>query len=97
MLQTLQQQIQTANDDPVAQVLKTASCQELYACLQTDLWPAICTTLDNSAPEDKAKAIILLDAVMTRLLLDTEPEEVPKDWFSVEFAKEILLKVIAKV
>ena len=34
---------------------------------------------------------------MTRLLFDTKPEEVPIDWFTVEFAKEILLKVIAKV
>ena len=62
-----------------------------------DLWPAICTTIDNSAPEDKAKAIILLEAILTRLIFDTKPDEAPIDWFNVEFAKEILLKVVAKV
>ena len=63
-----------------------------------DLWPAICTTIDNSAPEEKAKAILLLDAVMTRLMVNLKPNEgVALDWFDVSFATEILTKLVAKV
>ena len=68
-------------------MLESAKCQDLYESLLSDLWPAICTTLDNSAPEDKARAIILLDSILTRLLTDTKQDEVPIDWFNVEFAK----------
>ena len=39
----------------------------------------------------------LLDAVLTRLLVDLKPDEINIDWFEVAFAKEILLKVVGKV
>lgn len=93
----MQQQNKESQEQLVSQLLRDNSCQDLYACLRADVWPAICTTLDNSAPEDKAKAIILLDKILTRLMVDLQPGETALNHFEVAFAEEILLKVLAKV
>ena len=40
---------------------------------------------------------MLLDAVLTRLLVDLKPDETTIDWFEVAFAKIIFNKVISKI
>ena len=66
----------------MAPLLAQKGASELYTCLQEDLWPAICTTMDSGSPDEKAKAVQLLDKVLTRLMIETKQDERDaKDWF----------------
>ena len=49
LLQTLQN-TSNQSDDQTGKIIEENSAQDLYNCLKTDLWPAICITIDNSAP-----------------------------------------------
>ena len=54
--------------------------------------------MDSGSPDEKAKAVQLLDKVLTRLMIETKQDEGnAKDIFEVGFTQEIVTKLIAKV
>ena len=41
--------------------LSSVSAFDLYNCLKEDVWKVICAIIDNSQPQEKSKAMTLLD------------------------------------